>query len=527
MVRAQAAGGREEGDSSPPLQLSSSNLGAFLEISPDALVLINQAGIIVLVNRQAEALFGYPHAQLLDQPLEQLLPERFRDGHREYRVRYFATPRTRPMGAKLPLFGLRKDGTEFPLDISLKPLLLDERLVALAAVRDMSTQRHMEEELIRLASIVESSDEAIFSKTLEGVITSWNRSAETLYGYRAEEIIGHSVLLLFPHDHQQELDSILARIKLGQAIKDHETTRVRKDGTPVAVSNTISPIPDRQGRIAGASTIAHDITGRRRAEDALRRSRDELVTVNAALEQANLARSQFLSTMSHELRTPLTAILGFSEMLLEDAGAAGWNQKQQSDMEKILKNSKHLLDLINDVLDLSEIEAGRMVATYSQVDLRELLNSVTEDIQSLAIARHLFLRTEVEEGIDRLETDPVKLRRILLNLVSNALKFTEQGGATLSANRVFLSGGWTEGIAFAVKDTGIGISPDLQERIFEAFYQADMGYTRKVGGTGLGLAIVSQLTALLGGTIAVESTPGQGSIFTVILPVRAVHRFVG
>jgi two-component sensor histidine kinase len=167
-----------------------------------------------------------------------------------------------------------------------------------------------------------------------------------------------------------------------------------------------------------------------------------------------------------------------------------------------------------------------MALDYSQVDPRDLLSSVTKEIQSLAIKRNLFLRTEVEEGLDCLETNPGKVHQILLNLVSNALKFTEQGGATLSATRVLLSGTGTEGIAFAVKDSGIGIPPALQERIFEAFYQADMSYTRKVEGTGLGLAIVSQLTALLGGTIAVASAPGQGSIFTVTLPAKAVHGFI-
>ena len=375
MVRAQATGGRKAGGSSPPLQLSSSSLGAFLEISPDPLVLIGQAGTIEMVNEQAERLFGYAHGALLGEWLNVLLPESFHRSHAAHLKGYFAAPRIRHMNTGLQFLGKRQDGTEFPLDISLKLLLLDEKLVALAAVRDMSTQRHLEEELTRLASIVESSGEAIFSNTLEGVITSWNRSAETLYGYRAEEIIGHSVLLLFLSDHQPELDGILARIKLGQALKDYETTRVRKDGTPVAVSVTISPIPDHQGRITGASTIAHDITERRRAEDARRQSRDELLTVNAALEQANLARSQFLSTMSHELRTPLTAIKGFSEMVLEDARAADWNQEQQNNVERILKNSEHLLELINDVLDFSEIEAGRMSPDYSQVDLRELLSS--------------------------------------------------------------------------------------------------------------------------------------------------------
>lgn len=168
-----------------------------------------------------------------------------------------------------------------------------------------------------------------------------------------------------------------------------------------------------------------------------------------------------------------------------------------------------------------------MVLDYSPVDVGALLGEVAEEIRSLAGSRHLFLKTQVQEGIDNLETNATKLRQILLNLLSNAFKFTEQGGVTLSARRLVLPDQETEGIAFAVQDSGIGISADVQAHIFEAFYQADMSYTRKVGGTGLGLSIVSQLTALMGGTVTVESTPGQGSTFTVTLPLKAAHPLAG
>ena len=403
-----------------------------------------------------------------------------------------------------------------------------------------SEERDQAEEAIRrLASIVESSSEAIYSKTLAGVITSWNSGAEQLYGYAASEMIGHSISILIPPDNQAELMEIIERIKAGEALKNRETWRVRKDGTLIEVSVTISPIRDAQRRIVGSSTLAHDITEQKRMVEALalrnselgrvnkelRLQQEKLTEVNVALEQANLARSQFLSTMSHELRTPLASIMGFSEILLDAAIEADGDQQQRSNLESILTNSEHLLELINDVLDLSKIETGHMVLDFRQVDPRDLLGEVAAEIGSLATKRNLFLRIEVEEGIDCLVTNAVKLRQILLNLVSNALKFTEHGGVTLSARRVALSGTGTEGIAFAVQDSGIGIPAELQERIFEAFYQVDMSYTRKVGGTGLGLAIVSRLTALLGGTITLASSPGQGSIFTVTLPIKAAHLF--
>src|SRR6266702_7442974 len=283
--------------------------------------------------------------------------------------------------------------------------------------------------IIQLASIVESSGDAIFGETLQGVITSWNNGAEKLFGYTADEVTGKSISLIIPPDRQKELPEILARITAGETVQHHETTRMRKDGTLIEVSVTVSPLRDPKGRIIAASTITHDISEQKRMVE-------ELIALNSALEEANRMRSQFLSTMSHELRTPLASIIGFSQMLLEDAVQADWNQQQQNNLERILKNGQHLLDLINDVLDLTKIEAGRMVVKYSQVDVRELLTWVVEETQSIAIAKHLVLRVEVDERIAFLESNPMKLRQVLLNLVSNAIKFTEQGEVTVSATRV-------------------------------------------------------------------------------------------
>ena len=263
---------------------------------------------------------------------------------------------------------------------------------------------------------------------------------------------------------------------------------------------------------------------RERINAELRRQRDELTTLNSALEKANRARSQFLSTMSHELRTPLASIIGFSQILLDDAGKNNYTERQKKNLERILKNGKHLLVLINDVLDLAKIEAGRMDVNSTQVDLQELISSVVEETQSIAIEQKLTLRYSIEEGLGTLETDQMKLRQVLLNLISNALKFTAQGEVIVSATRATPSSSREEQIAIAVKDSGIGIAPEHQERIFEAFFQADNGNTRKFGGTGLGLSIVRQLTTLLGGALEMTSSPGQGSTFTIILPTRVEAR---
>ncbi len=250
----------------------------------------------------------------------------------------------------------------------------------------------------------------------------------------------------------------------------------------------------------------------------LRSQRGALTIVNAELKEANQARGQFLSNMSHELRTPLTVIIGFSQLLLAKADDDGQNPHRQAGQELILKHAEHLLALIDDVLDLTKIEAGRMEVTSAHVSLQELLNSVVEESQA-ANTRHLVLRTVVGDGVDSLESDPQKLRQILLSLVSNALKFSEQGEVTVSATRADANH-----LVFAVRDTGIGIPAGIQERIFEAFYQADGSSTRNYEGVGLGLSLAGQMARLLGGKIEVTSTPGQGSTFSLILPSKTVFQ---
>lgn len=263
------------------------------------------------------------------------------------------------------------------------------------------------------------------------------------------------------------------------------------------------------------------------ANTELRRQRDTLTMLNSALEEANQARSQFLSTMSHELRTPLTAIIGFSQIMLRDSEKTKLNSRQKTNVERILKNGQHLLALINDVLDLAKIESGRVDVKDSDVDVKALIASVIEEMQSLATERGLQFKQVVEERATYLETDEMKLRQILLNLVSNALKFTPQGEITLIASYIPVSDNNGDGVAIAVQDTGIGIPKEIQERIFEAFYQADNSNTRKYGGTGLGLSIVRQFTELLGGKLEIQSSEGEGSTFTIMLPVHPRSQHTG
>lgn len=260
----------------------------------------------------------------------------------------------------------------------------------------------------------------------------------------------------------------------------------------------------------------------------LSRHRDELATLNSALEEANRLRSQFLSTMSHELRTPLTAIIGFSQLSLRKAEVTNLTQRQQTNLEHILRNGQNLLNLVNDVLDISKIEAGRMDVRNNQVKLGKLFSQLVDENQPLWFEKHLEVKYQVDPKIDKIETDPDRLHQILLNLLGNAIKFTEKGSITLVAaprpsqnNRMNIA---DEMVAISVVDTGIGIAVEVQNRIFEEFYQADSSTTRKYGGTGLGLSIVHKLTDLLGGQVELKSQPGAGSTFTIVLPRHAYAR---
>ncbi|WP_205697055.1 PAS domain S-box protein [Conexibacter sp. SYSU D00693] len=241
-----------------------------LESAPDAMVIADAAGAIVLVNAQTERLFGYARDELLGQPVELLVPGAARDRHAEHRVRYARDPHTRAMGAGLELHGRRKDGSEFPVEISLSPLETDGEKLVSAAVRDISDRRRAEQDASHFRAVVQSSHDAIIGKDLDGRITSWNPGAERLYGYAAAEVLGKSIAMLVPPGHDDDTSEILRRVRTGERVDDLETVRARKDGTHVDVSLTVSPIRDHAGAVVGIATIARDISARRRYQEQLR-----------------------------------------------------------------------------------------------------------------------------------------------------------------------------------------------------------------------------------------------------------------
>jgi PAS domain S-box-containing protein len=422
----------------------------------------------------------------------------------------------------------RKDGRTVEVLASVEVLELDGESCLIALFNDITarkeTERALEEARLeaeraaeassRLAAIVQGSEDAILSKDTEGVITSWNQSAERLYGYQADEIIGRSVSTLIPSHRSGEERKILDRILAGEVVSHYETERVRKDGTVVQVSLTVSPLRDLSGLITGASTIARDISEENRVREALGRAREEADRARKEAVLASQAKSEFLSRMSHELRTPLNAVLGFGQLLeMEDL-----DTESRESVAQIVKAGHHLLDLINEVLDISRIETGKLSLSLEPVALEDVAAETVEMVRPMAGERKI--RLEVDKGPMRARyvlADRQRLKQVLLNLLSNAIKYNR---ATGDVNLSFGQDGDGR-IRVAVRDTGPGITPEDQARLFEPFQRLEADQTG-VQGTGLGLALSRGLVEAMGGTMGVESAVGSGTTFW--LELSEAHR---
>jgi len=407
-----------------------------------------------------------------------------------------------------------KDGKEIPIDDSGAPIRDTEGKISgvVLVFRDITERRQAEEAKRRLAAIVESSNDAIFSKTLDGVITSWNASAERLYGYSAEEIVDRSVSVLAPPDRADEIPDILERLKRGERIEQFETKRVTKDDRVLDIALTISPIKNTRGKIIGASTIAHDITKRKLAEKEREEllEREKLARVEA--EEANRTKDEFLAMLSHELRTPLTAILGWIRLLrmkeLDEATS-------RHALETVERNAKAQAQLIEDLLDVSRVITGNLRLEISNVELVPVIEAAMDAVEPAANAKMIKLEPSLDAKTGPVSGDPARLQQVVWNLLSNAVKFTpREGEVSICLARA------DSHVEIAVSDTGQGISADFLPFIFDRFRQADSSMTRSHGGLGLGLSIVRHLVELHGGTVHAESRgEGQGATFKVRLPI--------
>jgi len=363
--------------------------------------------------------------------------------------------------------------------------------------------QRMQRELQLARALIAGSNDAIVAQSLDGTIEFWNPGAERLFGYSAQEAVGHHIqLLLLPQDHAAE-SRLLSRVRKGELVPNYEATRRRKDGSLVEVSINVSPMFDDAGQVVGVSKIARDV--------GYRRVRAELEQARERAEEMAATRSAFLATMSHELRTPMNAVLGFTSLLMDTP----LNDVQRGHLVTVQNAARGLLRLLNDILDVARLEKGKLQLEEKDYDLHELLNGLRHDFGATAQAKGLTLSVQVRPAVpQRVHGDAVRVGQILSNLLDNAVKFTAAGQVQM---RVQVQDGQ---LCFEVSDTGPGMSPEQLARLFEPFTQGDASLDRRFGGTGLGTALCKQLATLMGGDVGVRSTPGEGSMFTVRLPLH-------
>lgn len=502
----------------------------------DAVITFDEHGTIASANPAVSRIFGYEADELVGRNISQLLPVPDPTGDRPHPTTNVQPEAGQTGGTKHELAGRRKDGTTFPAELVVGGSHQAGKPVFRGIVRDMREGLEGDPARRFLAAIVESTHDAIIGKMPDGTIMSWNRAAERIYGYTAEEAVGRNISMLVPPEIPNDVPGIHERVLSGQKIENYQTLRMRKDGTRLHVSLTVSPIHDLDGRVIGLSTIARDITEQVEMQQALEENAQEVEELNAALEQtieelrkqqektarardaaqaASRAKSQFLATMSHELRTPLTGIVGYAD-LLESEVFGPLNDRQKDKLVRIKAGAWHLKAVIDEILTFARVEAGREEVRSGMVDVVALAREALALVEPQARSKGLGLHATLPETPVRVITDAGKLRQIFLNLLGNAVKFTDRGSVSLD---LALDDAWLE---FRVSDTGPGIPPHELDRIFEPFTQVDQEMTRTKGGTGLGLAVTQRLIQLLGGEVRVQSEVGRGSTFTGRIPASSL-----
>jgi PAS domain S-box-containing protein len=471
---------------------------AILNTGTDPLVVLSQELRLQTANRAFYRMFGVSREQMQGIPLHAL-----ENGA-------FDVARLRTQLQKMIA-----DGTEFEafevehnfaaigrrtLVLDARPLSLpgDSRPMILLSLHDITMRKEAEETNARLSAIVQSSDDAILSKDLNGIIMSWNRGAEIIYGYTPEEAIGQPVSILIPEDRANEETDILDRVSRGERVEHYETVRRRKDGSLVDISLSVSPVVDKRGAIIGVSKIARDISQRKRAELALR--------------AADHAKDEFLAMLGHELRNPLGALASAVRILdLEERSPDRWMRARAV----IGRQVDQLSHLVDDLLDASRVTSAKMRLSRRPLDLSQTVQATIEALRTRGLVdRHKLTFSGPQVWID---ADETRIEQIVTNLVGNALKFTPPGGAIT----VSLS---CEGqhALLAVKDTGVGIPAEVLPRIFDLFVQSERSLDRSQGGLGIGLTLVRRLVELHDGTIEASSDgAGKGSTFTVRLPAMS------
>jgi PAS domain S-box-containing protein len=490
---------------------------ALLDAAPDGIVVCDGQGVLVLVNSEAERMFGYGRDELVGQSIDRLIPEHVRPRHHHHLASYTAEPRTRPMGSNLDLRGRRKDGKEFPVEISLSPFEAERGLLVIAGIRDVTDRRQLEREKQRatayLLSAMEAVQEAFLLFDESDRVIMVNSAARTLMGSVGDApITGRT------------FDDLLAALIAagvydlqGEPVESWHARRLAYHRNPSGVLDLRTPggrsirITERKTADHGTVTMIADITEDVERADDLRRARVQA-------ESASEAKSEFLSSMSHELRTPLNAILGFAQLLERDRKQP-LSERQLDRLSHVLRGGEHLLRLIDDVLDLSRIESGRIAVSSEPVEIASVLAEVIHTLEPMASRASIrIVPPEVPPETPPVIADRTRLAQVLMNLGSNAIKYGKADGHV-----AFRTEPAPSSVRITVIDNGIGIPEDKRDRIFDPFQRAGQE-AGPIEGTGIGLTISKRLAELMRGRLGFQSQPGQGSEFWIELPAHVDQR---
>jgi two-component system sensor histidine kinase/response regulator len=545
---------------------------AILDVALDCVILMDESGRIAQFNPAAETTFGYSAAEAVGTELAELIvPADKRDEYRVALARYLTNGDDAILNRRLELTAVRKGGAVFPVEVAIAPISSDGAPMFAGYMRDITERRRAEASLAERVSLASLTGAV-------GIALTRGTELRAMLDQCADAVVAHvhaSVAAIWTlHEQEQVLElqasagnrtrllQGMARVAVGSLtigeialrqkrqvlyasdvdLQPGDEDSARREGVAdfagypllldsklVGVMAVFSPQELSPSALDAMAAVADAIAlgiERKRAERELEHHTRELAALVEELrvtqrhaEAATRAKSEFLASMSHELRTPLNAIILYSELLQEEAEDQG-NASAIADLQRILSAGKHLLDLINGILDLSKIEAGKMGLSPEHFDVKSMLDELVDTVGPLAQKNSNALTVHCGDDVGMMYADLTKTRQILLNLLSNASKFTKRGAITVDVRRRSVEG--VSCVEFSVTDTGVGMTEEQSRKVFDAFTQADVTTTRKYGGTGLGLAIVSRFCELMGGSVSLDSRPGEGSRFVVHLPVEMV-----
>ena len=469
---------------------------AIVESSDDGIISKDLNGIITSWNEGAQRIFGFTAAEMIGRPVRLLIPEemqdqedgilaRIRSGER---VDHFETER------------LNKAGARVPVSLNISPIKDREGRIfgASKVVRDISAQQQADALRNRLSAIVESSDDAIISKDLRGVITSWNQGAERTFGYTAAEMIGTSIMRIVPSDLLDEEADILRRMHAGQRIHHFRTHRLHKDGTAIPLSITVSPVRDASGKVIGASKVARDVSEQLRFEQ--------------QLEDSDRNKDHFLATLAHELRNPLATLTNAWELIeLSKDDPAGIEQAHAL----MGRQLGHLTRLVNDLMDINRVNHGKLKMAFAVLDLHNVLQEAVEVAQPAIDHPGHTVQYDLSPKHIHVRGDATRLVQVFGNLLTNAAKYSPHGSQITIRTRIDGTLARIE-----IQDNGVGLAAEDVQRIFEMFAQVEMLREESQGGLGIGLSLVSQLVAMHNGSVSAASEGlGKGTTITVVLPL--------